>query len=86
LLPADRADERRRPISENLRNLREAFLLPVRKASRNDQKGCRPGTRPAGLRQNSLKVMFDFLPDSSEWSIVNGQEQSCAHNHPNVKR
>ncbi len=26
LLPADRADERRRPISENLRNLREAFF------------------------------------------------------------
>jgi hypothetical protein len=54
LLPADRADERRKPISENLRNLREVFLLPVRKASGNAQKACRAGTRPAGLRQISL--------------------------------
>jgi hypothetical protein len=62
--------KRRKPISENLRNLREAFWLPVRKASRNAQKGCRAGTRPAGLRQNSLiKTEFDFLPESSEWSI-----------------
>ncbi len=53
LLPADRADERRRPISENLRNLLEAFLLPVRKVSGNAQKGFRPVTRPAGLRQLS---------------------------------
>jgi hypothetical protein len=38
LLPADIADERRKPISENLRNLREAFLLPDRKAFRQRSK------------------------------------------------
>jgi hypothetical protein len=54
LLPTGYADERRKPISENLRNLREAFLLPVRKASGNAQKACRAGTMPAGLRQNRL--------------------------------
>jgi hypothetical protein len=42
--------------AENLRNLREAFCGGA-------------GTRPACLRKNILKVMFDFLPDSSELTI-----------------
>jgi hypothetical protein len=59
-LPADRADERRIPISENLRNLREAFLLPgfsqvnsqCSKVNHHGEFSSGAGTRPAGLRQN----------------------------------
>jgi hypothetical protein len=52
-------DERRRPISENLPNLREAFLLPGfsqvnsqwSKVNHHGEFSSGAGTRPAGLRQ-----------------------------------
>jgi hypothetical protein len=56
------ADERRRPISVNLRNLREAFLLPGFSqvnsqwsiVNHHGEFSSGAGTRPAGQRQNTL--------------------------------